>query len=408
MRSLSLWARLLGVERTIVEGVDLEASGALVVRVRPKRSERRRCGICHHRSRPYDAGDGRRRWRALDLGTTLTYLEASAPRVRCPQHGVVVAAVPWARHGAGFTRTFEDQSAWLAVHCSKSAVAQLMRMAWRTVGRIITRVVAETLQERDLLAGLTQIGIDEISFRKGQRYLMVVIDHQSGRLVWAAEGREAATVQRFFDQVGEERCTHVSTDGAEWLIDVIEQRCRNATICLDPFHVVSWATKALDDVRREVWNLTRKVGLDREAADLKGARWALLKNPENLTDRQRTTLAIVEKTNRPLYRAYLLKEELRLVFQQPFNPAKAMLRDWISWARRCRLEPFVELARTITYYRLDIESTLRHRLANALVESTNTKIRLIARRAFGFHSANALIALAILSRGGLCPPLPGR
>lgn len=128
-------------------------------------------------------------------------------------------------------------------------MAQLTRVAWWKVGRIITRVVAETGQHRDRLAGLSQIGIDEIAFRKRQRYLMVVIDHQSRRLVWAAEGQETATVHRFFDQPGEERCakiTHVSTDAAQWLIDVIEQQCPKATTFLDPFHVVSWATQGLD------------------------------------------------------------------------------------------------------------------------------------------------------------------
>jgi transposase len=101
---------------------------------------------------------------------------------------VVVAAVPWARHGSGFTRAFEEQAAWLATHCSKSAVAGLMRVVWRSVGRIITRVVHEQRKSQDLLDGLRRIGIDEISYRKGQRYLMVVVNHDTGRLVWAANG----------------------------------------------------------------------------------------------------------------------------------------------------------------------------------------------------------------------------
>ena len=106
----------------------------------------------------------------------------------CRRHGVVVAAVPWARHGAGFTRAFEDQVAWLAVHTSKTAVAQLMRVAWRTVGRIVERVAMKAAASVDLLGGLRRIGIDEISYRKGQRYLTVVVDHHTGRLVWAAPG----------------------------------------------------------------------------------------------------------------------------------------------------------------------------------------------------------------------------
>ncbi len=117
---------------------------------------------------------------------------------------------------------------------------------------------------------------------------------------------------------------------------------------------------------------------------------------------------MIEKTNKPLYRAYLLKEHLRLVFQLPFAKAVQALDWWLSWARRCRLQPFVKLARSVTYYRDDIEAALQHRLSNALVESTNTKIRLITRRSFGFHSPAPLIALAMLSLGGLYPLLPGR
>jgi len=155
----------------------------------------------------------------------VAYVEGEAPRVKCREHGVVVAAVPWARHGSGFTRAFEDQAAWLATHCSKSAVADLMRVVWRSVGRIITRVVHEQRKGQDLLGGLTRIGIDEISYRRGQRYLMVVVNHDNGRLLWAANGRDAATVRRFFTELGEERCAKiekVSCDGAEWIMDVVE------------------------------------------------------------------------------------------------------------------------------------------------------------------------------------------
>jgi len=116
---------------------------------------------------------------------------------------------------------------------------------------------------RDPLADLVRIGIDEISHRKGQRYLTVIVDHDTGRLVWAAEGRSEATLERFFAELGEERAarlTHVSADGADWIARVVARRAPGAILCLDPFHVVSWATEALDAVRREVWNAARRAG----------------------------------------------------------------------------------------------------------------------------------------------------
>ena len=409
MRGTRVWARLLGLQRAVVEDVQVGDEGEIVVAARPAWRERDRCGVCRRRSPGFDLGEGRRRWRAMDLGTTLAFIEAEAPRVRCRCHGVVVCAVPWARHGSRFTRAFEDQTAWLAVNTSKSAVAELMRVAWRTVGAICERVCDDAWHEVDLMGGLRRIGIDEISHRKGQRYLTVVVDHDTGRLVWAAAGRDRKTVERFLDELGEERCkqiTLVSCDMAGWIAGPVADRLPNAVRCVDPFHVIALATDALDEIRREVWNDARRAGQIAAAKDLKGARYALWKNPENLTERQHAKLADIQKTNRPLYRAYLLKEQLRQIYRLPADSAIALLDEWIAWARRCRLAPFVKLAKTITKQRAGIVAAIEHRLSNARVEAINTQIRMITRRAFGFHSPDALIALAMLSLSGLCPPLP--
>jgi len=397
------------LQRVVVEDVQIGDEEEILVAVRPSWRERDRCGVCRRRSPGFDLGEGRRRWRAMDLGTTLAFVEADSPRVRCRRHGVVVCAVPWARHGSRFTRAFEDQTAWLAVYTSKTAVAELMRVAWRTVGGICERVAGEAAREVDLLDGLRRIGIDEISHRKGQRYLTVVVDHDTGRLVWAAPGRDRKTVERFLDELGEERCkqiTLVSCDMAGWIAGPVADRLPDADRCVDPFHVIQLATDALDEIRREVWNQARRVGETAAAKDLKGARYALWKNPENLTDRQQAKLVDIQKTNKPLYRSYLLKEQLRQIYRLPADAAIKLLDEWIAWARRCRLEPFVKLAKTITRQRAGIVAAIEHGLSNARVEAINTQIRMITRRAFGFHSPDALIALAMLSLSGLCPPLP--
>jgi transposase len=410
VRPLRVWKRLLGLRRAVIEDVELDGDG-VVVSVRPRAGERGRCPHCRRRCAGYDWGEGRRRWRALDLGTTLCFVEAEAPRVRCRRHGVVVAAVPWARHDSKFTRAFEDQVSWLAVNTSKTAVSELMRIAWRSVGWICQRVTAEARSQRDLFAGLKRLGFDEISIRRGQRYLTVVVDHDSGRLVWAAPGRDRKTVEQFLDLLGTERCaqiTLVSCDMAEWITRPISERCPNAAVCLDPFHVTKLATDALDEIRRQVWNEARKAGQTALAKDLKGARFALWKNPEHLTRRQHAKLSQIKHTNEPLYRAYLLKEQLRAIYRVPTEHAPALLDAWLAWARRSRLDPFLRLARTITDQRTGIEAAIRHGLSNARVEQVNTQLRLITRRAFGFHSPDAAIALAMLSLGDLCPPLPGR
>jgi len=421
----------LGVEKTLIGRVEFDEDAELLVaHVRPTSRARSRCGVCGRRRPGYDPGEGRRRWRSLDLGTIRAVLEADAPRVMCPQHGVVVASVPWARHDAGHTYAFDETVAWLATQSSKSTVTELMRIAWRTVGSIITRVWADVDAHCDRLAGLRRIGIDEISYKKGHKYLMVVVDHDTRRLVWAAPGRTSATVAEFFDLLGPERCaqiTHVSADGADFIDTIVAARCLNAVRVADPFHVVKWATDALDEVRRDAWNDARVVaraepkrGRGRPRGDapprpgselakaLKGARYSLWYNPENLTENQQVKLAWIAASDPRLYRAYLLKEGLRVVFQLPHQAALEALDRWISWARRCRIPAFVKLQKSIVKHRARILAAIEHNLSNGLIESTNTKIRLITRMAFGFKSPEALIALALLSLGGHRPALPGR
>ena len=340
-------ARVDSRERLLRVSTSTTARTAIVVSVRPVARARSRCGHCGRRCPGYDLGEGRRRWRALDLGTTKVFLEAGAPRVRCRTHGVTVAAVPWARHGAGHTRDFDDLAAWLAVRTSKSAVMELLRVAWRTVGSIVTRVNADIDKAVDRLDGLRRIGIDEISYKRGHRYLIVVVDHDSGRLVWAGPGRNDTALNVFFDELGPERAallTHVSADMADWIARVVARRAPNALQSADPFHVVAWAIEALDIERRRAWNAAKgrrsTVGLARQgrstgdAQHISHARYALWKNPGDLTGRQRHQLDWIAKTSPRLWRAYLLKEGLRYVFAVKGDEGKQALDRWISWARR--------------------------------------------------------------------------
>jgi transposase len=258
----------------------------------------------------------------------------------------------------------------------------------------------------------------------------VVVDHDTGTLVWAGEGRNRATLARFFERLGPDRCaqiTHVSADGAAYIEDEVAHRCPSAVLGIDPFHVVKWANAALGRVRIDAWNdalaLARRHdpsgvrgGAGRHqryphrdrARALKDSRFALWKNPENLTLKQNAKLAWIATTDPRLYRAYLLKEALRLIFTMPPDQATEAIDRWLSWARRCRIPAFVALARSITTHRPRILASIEHQLSNGLIESVNTKIRLLTRIAFGFHSAQPLIAVAMLTLGRHRPTLPGR
>ena len=430
MRELSLWRALLGIEKSVIEDIEFdEVAGEVVAHVRPVARSRGRCGRCQRRGPVYDGGRGRRRWRTLDLGTVTAFLEADSPRVNCPAHGVVVAHVPWARHDAGHTLAFDQTVAWLATVTSKQAVTELMRIAWRTVGGIIARVWADTGGLVDRFAGLRRIGIDEISYRRGHLFLTVVIDHDSGRVVWVGVGQSKATLQRFFDALGSDRCTqitHVSADSAPYIADAVAANCPGAVQVADPFHVVKWANDALGELRLQAWRDARRAlkanprrrGRPAKndpphpaAALVKGlsrSRYALWKNPENLTIRQQAKLEWIAKTDPRLYRGYQLKEGLRTIFRLPVDEAAIALDRWCRSAAASRIPQFVDLQRTVRRQRAPILAAIEHGLSNGRTEAVNTTIRLRTRMAFGFKDPDALIALIMLSLGGHRPVLPGR
>ena len=427
MQNATLWRALLGVEKTVVEDIEFDEDEQVLVahvRARARARARPQCGRCERRAPVYDRGEGRRRWRALDLGGPGRVGGRRTP-------GELRRARPDGGRGAvGSSRRRPHQGLRRAGRLAGDpdledggdrADADRLVDHGRAVGAVITRVWADVESLHDRFANLTRIGIDEISYKRGHRYLTVVVDHDTGRLVWAAPGRDKATLGVFFDALeasGPRRCvqiTHVSADGADWISDVVEQRCPNAVRCADPFHIVKWAGEALDEVRRQAWNEARGAVRQRRAGRasghakaLKHARFALWKNPENLTSRQQAKLEWIAKTDPRLHRAYLLKEGLRLVFQLPYDEAVDALETWIGWARRCRIGAFVDLQRRIVKHRASILAAIEHGLSNGRIESVNTKIRLITRVAFGFRSPDALIALAMLNLGGHRPTLPGR
>jgi transposase len=422
----SVWREMLGLANVVVESVELdEGRGSLTARVRVRKRMALRCSRCTARAPRYDRGTGRRRWRHLDAGVLTVWIEAELPRVSCRSCGVCVALAPWARAGAGHTYDFDQQVAYLATTMSKAAVSYLMRIAWRTVGSIVARYWQDIDDVFDRFENLTRIGIDEISYKKGHKYLTVVVDHDTGRLLWAAPGHDRDTLAEFFDLLGPERCaeiTLVSADAAGWIKAAVRQHCPNAVQCADPFHVIAWAAEALDEERRTAWNNAagrvkavprhqrgnRNGTATGQARSLQHARYALWKNPNNLTENQRRQIDWIAKTDPRLYRAYLLKEALRYVFMVKGVEGREALDKWLAWAWRCRIPAFVKLAEKVKKNREAIDAALHHRLSNALIESTNTKIRVITRVAFGFANPHALIALAMLTLGGYRPTLPGR
>ncbi|MFC9981009.1 helix-turn-helix domain-containing protein [Gordonia sp. NPDC127522] len=222
MRTVRVLQKLLGIERARVVGVRFDEDDRgqmLVVSLELHKNARSRCPQCRKCCPGYDQPSAPRRWRHLDMGGWRCFLELPATRVECPRHGVKTELVPWARPEARMTRAFDDTVAWMCAHAPMTAVSAYLRVSWRTVSRIVERVVDGHVGLTKRLNGLRRIGIDEIAYRKGRRYLVVVVNHDTGQLVWAGEGAKKETIERFFDELGDVRArkiTHISADGAEY------------------------------------------------------------------------------------------------------------------------------------------------------------------------------------------------
>lgn len=409
---LNKFARILiGIASLIVTKVSLEAFSIIICQVKPSWS-RPRCSKCGAICPGYDRSPVPVRWIHLHLGVMRIVIEYAPRRVECPTCGVIVEMVSWARPDSRFTRPFEENTAYLAQITNKTEVAKIMGIAWRTVGNIVARVVADGL-DPNRLDGLKHIGIDEFSYRKRHHYITIVVDHERKRVIWAAEGKSAETLNAFFDEIGPERAKlleSVTIDMSAAFIQSVAQKAPQAQIIFDLFHVLKLASEAIDEVRREQVRTSKNNGEPEVAAAIKKSRFALFKNPWNLTPKEWEKLSAIQKHNAPLYRAYLLKETLAAVFEETnLVDAKSELARWLAWAARSKLAPFVKLSKTIRQHQERILAYVETRRTNGRTEGFNNKLRMIARRAFGFHSAGALIGMLFLCCGGvtLNPPLPG-
>lgn len=398
MRVTTLLRSLLGLEGTRVLDVNFDEEG-LVVDVAPT-WRRGRCSECGDRCPGYDRADGRL-WRHLDLAGMTLRLRYDTRRVDCPRCGVKVEQVPWAETSSWFTRPFEDHVGYLAQRCDKTTVGDMMRVAWDTVGTIIQRVVGRR-ERGDALDGLTHIGVDELSYRRHHEYITVVVDHVRGHVVWAKPGKNADTLKAFFDELGTERCAKleaVTIDMSGAYIKAVTECSPQAQIIFDRFHVQRLVQDAVDEVRRDE---VRAAASDDERKELKGTRWSLLKSFWNLSLFDSNRLATLQRDNKRLYRAYLLKEAMVGVLDCPAEwLARQKLDEWVRWARRSRLEPFKRVAATIREHADGILAYVRSGLSNGRTEGLNGKARTLTRRSYGFHNAHGLIALLKLCCSGI-------
>ena len=440
----TLCKKLLNVKSAVVEECDFysDQNGVSHIRIqaRPNRWHEDDCPFCHRHCKRYDKKNPQARtWRGLDWGATLVEVSYDTHRIECPEHGVVVADVPWAYPNSGFTKDFDLTVGWLAVYLPRSVVSEYMRIDWETVGRCIHRTLNDIEPERSRrLNNLVNIGIDETSYKKGHKYITVIVNHDTNTVVWAAQGHGKTVLESFFKELNAEQLASIKVvtgDGARWITDCVNEFTPDCERCVDPFHVVQWAMDALDEVRREVWREAydevqrlkkehpRKAGRPKEddveasilraakakAEEIKNSAYALGKAPENLTEKQQLRIEMIAENNDQLYRAYRMKERLRLLLKiKDVDEAEGTLKQWLWWASHSRIPAFKELYRKIKRHKEHILNAIRLSMSNARIEATNNKIKLIVRKAYGFRNIQNMLDMVYLVCSDLKVPLPNR
>lgn len=402
MRALRPFFRfLLRLQGVVVLDATVDRSNDVVkVRVRRHVNAKPRCSSCGR-----VMGGAwrwtRHEWRHFDLFATRCFLVADIREARCSRHGRRVESVPWAHGRSKHTALFDQRVASLVQVADKTAASRMFGVAWRTVGRIVERVV-DAFLPADRLDGLEAIGVDETSYKRGHRYLTVVSDLLTGRVVWVGEGKTAEALQQFYELLGPRRresiCV-VCMDMSGAFKAATEAWLPNADIVYDRFHVVKLLLEAIDEVRRAA---CREIG-GVAGKPLKNTRFALLRNPKHLRPKDEAAIALVNQTNGRLARAYALRVSFEQLWDcEDENGARGFLAHWTRSALLSRIEPLRRFARTVRKHLEGILGFFRYwRQTSGQIEGTNNKIKLAIHRAYGFHSIAALVAMIHLCCSGI-------
>lgn len=401
---LGLFTAALGLgEPWRVSGAEFaEDTGRLDLSVGYPRGTRFPCpepGCGQHRCPVHDTMD--KTWRHLDFFQHKAFLHARVPRVRCPEHGVRLVAVPWARPGSGFTMLFEALVLTFAKAMPMKRVEAMVREHDTRVWRIVAHHVHAARAGEDF-SGVRRVGMDETSARKGQDYISLFADLDAGRVLFATEGRDAGTVACFAADLsahgGDPRQVRtISSDMSAAFISGIGEHLPNAALTFDRYHLAAKLSEAVDAVRRaEV--ATRP--------ELKHTRWLWLKNWANLSTAQRRELQRLLRPSAQLAtgRALRWREDFQAFYDCHPSYAPAYLRSWCSGAKRSRLQPIKDFAALVEKHWDGILAWHHSRVSNGLLEGTNSLIQAAKARARGYRTKNKMITIAYLIAGKL--PLP--
>ena len=397
----SIIRKTLGLKRHCVKKV-VEEHGEIVVYLLPDRRCKIVCSSCGRQGPGYDTLK-RRRWKHVPLWGIPVTLVYSPRRIECSNCGIKVEAIPWTQGKSPLSLPLSVVLATWSKLVAWKVVGQLFGFHWNTVRKAVKNVVDYGLANRDL-SNLIYIGIDEISRKRGHVYHTQVYDLIEKRLLWSGEDRTSETLEVFFDYLGKDRCERIEAVCCDmWApyVDAIKNRLPNALLVFDKFHIVRHLLDAVDTVRKE--EAQKLKSEDPEL--LKKSRYIWLKNPWNLTDKQRVRLSDLEKLNLKINRAYLLKEAFRKFWDYSYKAwAKKYLVQWFWWATHSRLKPMRDFAWMIRRHQDDILNYFKVPIDNGAVEGLNNKAKAISHRAYGYRTAETFKLALYHGMGKLSEP----
>jgi transposase len=380
---------------------------SVVVNIQSRKNSRGLCSQCQEPAPGYDRLKVRR-YRFVPLwGYVVEFLYA-ARRVQCPRHGITVEALPWADSKSPITHPFKLFLAHWAKRLSWKDVALQFQVSWQNVFESVKHVVTYGLKHRDL-EGIRSLGVDEIQYARGHKYLTLVyqVDKSCRRLLFIGKDRRVKTLLRFFHRFGKERSQKIQAICSDlWkpYLKVIKRKLPQALHILDRFHIMKYLNDAVDNTRRSE---TAQLRRDGHEPILENSRWCLLKNKCNQTRSQLAKLKELVQYNLKTMRAYLLKEAFQHLWTYTTHwGAERFLKDWLARAMRSRLPEIKKVAKRLRKYQHLLLNyfSLKERLSNGIVEGFNLKAKLTMRKSFGFRSFHTLEAALYHALGYLPEP----
>lgn len=399
-----LFEKALGLEEPVyVDEIAFDrAGGELHIHMNFRRGGRFRCPECGVEGLPvHDTVE--KTWRHLNFRQYKTYIHMRTPRVECPKCGQRLWIPPWGRKQSGFTLLFEALIMVLAKEMPISRIGEVVgeqdTRIWRIVRHHVNRAHA-----KKSFAAVTKVGCDETSSRKGHNYVTVFADMDSGEVMFAAEGKDAKTVKAFAEELAgheaqPEQIREVTMDMSPAFISGAKEHLPEAGVTFDKFHVIQALNKAQDEVRRTE---------QKKNPLLKSSRYVWLKNPENLTEKQKKQLESLRFENLKTAKVYQMKLTFQDIYRTIREPeaAEAAIKKWLSWAVRSRLDPIKSFAKMVKSHFAGIMRYFTSRLTSGAMEGINSRIQEIKRRARGFRNISNFIAMIYLEAAGLVLELP--